>query len=125
LEYLFLKLFSFQEEDGQVVRIKEYEDTEFWKKLYFRSFEEMNFYINYLHKIGLIDANLIDLNEYDNPILENYYVTFSGLRKAIELQEDGKNSDKCFIAMAFKPETQKIRDAIKSALRETGFQPII
>jgi hypothetical protein len=47
-------------------------------------------------------------------------ITFQGLDKAIDLQESGKNSNLCFIAMSFKSETKPIREAFKSALLKTG-----
>lgn len=48
-----------------------------------------------------------------------------GLNKALELQDDGKNSNNCFIAMAFNDDTIPYRIAIKEALDNTGFKAII
>lgn len=125
LEALFLKLFSLQKEDGQRISIKsDYYKSTLWKILYFKSFNELNYYIKYLNEIGLIDAEFGNTKDNYGELV-SYRITFKGLNRAIELQESGQNSNLCFIAMSFKPETKPIREAIKSALKKTGFRPII
>lgn len=125
LDALFLKLFSYQKEDGQEIRLKsEFYNNSLWKILYFKSLNELNYYVQYLNEIGLIEASFGRTKDNYGE-LESYKITFQGLDKAIDLQESGENSNLCFIAMSFKPETKPIREAIKSALSKTGFRPII
>lgn len=125
LETLFLKLFSTQKEDGQKISVKsEYYNNTLWKTLYFKSLNELNYYVQYLNEIELIEAEF-GRTKNDFGQLLNYRVTFQGLNRAIELQESGANSNLCFIAMSFKPETRPIREAIKSALTKTGYRSMI
>ena len=125
LETLFLKLFSLQKEDGQKISLKsDYYKGILWKILYFKSLDELNYYIQYLNEIGLIEARFGNTKDNYGELI-NYRITFKGLNRAIELQESGQNSNLCFIAMSFKPETKPIREAIKLALKKTGYRPII
>lgn len=125
LENLFLKLFSFQEEDGEWKSFEsDYYDNILWKILYFKSRSELNYYTEVLDSNGLIEAKYN--NTLDRPgILEGYRITFEGLNWAIKLKEEGGNSNKCFVAMSFRAETANIRKAIKEALDATGYVPII
>ena len=125
LENLFLTLFSQQKEDGQVIQVKtDYYDHTFWKILFFKSVNELNYYVQYLHQEGVIEGEFCETIERYG-LLDKYRITFEGLKQAIELQEEGEFSDLCFIAMSFKNETKEIREAIKSAISKTGFRPII
>jgi nucleoside 2-deoxyribosyltransferase len=125
LEALFLKLFSLQKEDGQKISLKsDYYKNKLWITLYFKSLNELNYYVQYLNEIGLIEANFGRTKDNFGE-LENYRISFKGLNRAIELQEKGLNSNLCFIAMSFKSETKPIREAIRSALIKTGFRAII
>lgn len=125
LETLFLKLFSAQKEDGQRINLEaDYYKNVLWKILYFKSFSELNYYSQYLNETGLIEAKFGQTKDNFGELV-SYKITFQGLNRAIELQESGANSNLCFIAMSFKPETKPIREAIKAALSKTGFRPII
>lgn len=122
---LFLKLASFQKQDGYVVSIdRSYYEDILWKILYFKSLSEMNFYFNHISNIGLISANYYEA-QGSKISPKDYYVTINGLNELINLQESGSNSNKCFVAMAFRNETIEIRKAIKEAVFETGFIPIL
>jgi len=121
---LFEFYLNLQEEDGQVVKVDyKYLITLVWKKLYFKSYNELIYYTKYLDEIGLIKAGLFDYVNYIE--LKDFSITVEGLNYGIKLQSEGEKSNLCFIAMAFKPETSNIRNAIKEALIETGFQPIL
>jgi len=125
LEALFLKLFSFQDEDGQRIDIaSDYYDKILWKILYFKSLEELNYYAEVLNTRGLIEARF-DKTKFRPDLLESFRITFDGLSYAIKLSEEGDKSNKCFIAMSFREETVEIRNAIKSALDQTGFMPLL
>ena len=125
LENLFLKFFSYQKEDGEWIQFKsDYYDNLLWKLLYFKSLKELNYYVEVLDSRNLIEAKFSRTK--DRPgLLENFRITFEGLSYAIKLKDEGNKSNKCFVAMSFKPETIKIRTAIKEALEKTGFNPII
>lgn len=122
---LFLKLASYQKQDGYVVTIERnsYEE-DLWRILYFKSLSEMNFYFQHLHKIGLISANYYSAQgSIISP--KDYYITIDGLNELINIQESGHNSNNCFVAMAFRDDNLEIRQAIKEAITETGFVPIL
>jgi hypothetical protein len=125
LDSLFLKLFSFQKEDGQEITLKsDFYNNKLWKILYFKSLNELNYYVQYLNEIRLIEV-IFGRTKDNYGELESYKITFLGLTKAIDLQESGKNSNLCFIAMSFKQELKPFREAIKSALAKTGFRALI
>jgi hypothetical protein len=42
-------------------------------------------------------------------LLDNYRITIDGLKYYLKITTEGENSNKCFIAMSFKPETKEIR----------------
>ena len=52
-------------------------------------------------------------------------ITFTGLNYQIQLTESGTTSNNCFIAMSFGDGMTDFRDAIKAAIVETGFNPIL
>jgi hypothetical protein len=125
LENLFVKLFSVQEEDGKWINVdSELYNNILWKILYFKSFDELNYYFEVL-----IARNLIEPQFYrdlaNGKLLNKYRITFEGLNYAVKLREEGEKSNKCFVAMSFKPDTNGIRFAIKEAIQETGFVPIL
>jgi len=125
IEFLFLKLVSFQKEDGQWISLMpENYDNLFWKVLYFKSVTELNYYVEALAINGLIEAKF-DQSKDRFGFLYNYRITFNGLNHYLKITREGENSNKCFIAMSFKPETNEIRQAIKEALEETKFEPIL
>jgi hypothetical protein len=90
-------------------------------KNYFQNIKEAFFYIQ-----GLAEKDLISYDVFspDNSFLE-IRISHLGLNKAIELMEEGNKSNKCFIAMSFDPSTKPIREAIRAALKETGYEAII
>lgn len=118
MDNFFLFLFDKQTEDGKNIWIK-YRDEEFWLKNYFRTPEESAFYLEGLKEKGWINFN--------HTISSGFSIQIShlGLNKVLELQDYGKNSKNCFIAMAFNDETKPYREAIKVALKNTGFKIII
>jgi len=125
LDRLFLKLFSFQQEDGQMIQPAEgYFDNILWKILYFKSLDELNYYARVLSDRKLIEATFCRTMGRAG-LLETFRITFEGLSYEIKLKQEGDKSNKCFIAMSFKNETSEIRSAIKKALNLTGFVPIL
>ena len=71
---------------------------------------------------GLIDSHS---NIIPNRPIASIGITHLGLNKAIELMEEGEKSKKCFIAMSFDPSTKPAREAIRQALKHTGYEAII
>lgn len=125
IEQLFVKLISYQKEDGQWIDLKSDDyDNLIWKLLYFKSVNELNYYVEALANNGLIEAKFNQTK--DRPeLLYRYRITFEGLNYYLKITTEGENSNKCFIAMSFKPETKEIRQVIKEALEETDFDPIL
>jgi hypothetical protein len=120
MDYLFLNLFDRQKMDGDVFEIK-IDDERLWVTNYFKAPEECMFYINALHRSGLIQYS-------PDPRISmqgHVFITIEGLQKAVNLREFGKDSKKCFVAMAFNDQTINYREAIKSALNANGYVPII
>jgi hypothetical protein len=121
---LFQKYLGMQQEDGQIVETEDgYFEGLIWKELFFKSYKELIYYTSYLDKQGLINAIFVDYGS--GYILQKFSITVEGLNYGIKLFSEGEKSNLCFIAMAFKPETSNIRDAIKEALIDTGFKPIL
>src|SRR5690606_35541002 len=103
--------YKMQKEDGQWVK---YDLPRSWQSWYFKSQKQAEFYIQHLHTEKLVhfDAG-------------NYLITYAGLEYAIKLETEGSKSKKCFVAMSFNENTKPIREAIRVALKSTGYEAII
>lgn len=124
-DMLFSSLFSFQKEDGEWVLMDDVDqDKLLWKKIYFKSRNELEFYTQSLIEHGLIEVIRKDLTKDEAAEVVKYRITLVGLKYYFDLQASGSNSRNCFIAMAFRDETKDTREAIRAALEETGFYPI-
>ncbi len=122
LNSLLLKLYSLQNQDGEEIEVHSANKLDNLSlELFFKSKGELSFYAKSLMEKGFIIGKFS--NGYEHLIF--YKITIDGLSKVIELQTEGENSNLCFVAMSFKEETVPIREAIKSALKNTGFRPII
>ena len=117
---LLFKLYDKQKKEGEIIRFGELFDLNFVNSLYFRDSEECNFYVQVLDNAGLI----VSENNYDGYCIQ-YNITFNGLNKIFESLENGKNSNNCFIAMSFGDSMIEIRTAIKEAVCDTGFNPLL
>ena len=120
MNHLFLNLFNLQKTDGEIIKINLREE-QFWVRNYFRSMEECKFYMDGLVENGLIHFDFAGYANTPSKIT----ITHSGLNKAVELSEEGNNSNSCFIAMAFSEEMSPYREAIKKALKTTGYDVVI
>ncbi len=116
---LLLNLFKMQSADGEQMMLN-LNGENIWMKNYFRTVAECIFYFDALKKEDLISYNNIDVNKH-----AGIRFTLKGLNKAIQLTEEGNNSNKCFVAMAFDDTTKQYREAIKKALAKTDFKIII
>ena len=70
----------------------------------------------------LEENKLIDIRKYENFCIVTLLP--SGWKRVDELQQHRK-SDTVFIAMSFAPDMSEIREAIKQAITDNGFQPCI
>jgi hypothetical protein len=119
LDNLFLQLYKLQVFAGEQVSIDFTADSVFWNKYYFDTLDELELYFKALVERGLIE----DVGSTKDSI--GYRLTFHGLNEHVNLFEQGFNSNKVFIAMAFHSKTNEIRDAIKRAIIATGYEPVI
>ena len=121
LDKLFLEVFKLQKSEGERFFVGDHLFNEtFWSKLYFKNINECNFYLKTLAEYGLIE---VELNS--SGAVQYVTITFKGLNYQIEITESGDNSNNCFVAMSFGQNMTEIREAIKLAIIETGFQPIL
>lgn len=124
LENLFFNLAKLQTEEGEKVDVYYlYWEQNEWQKLYFKSASECTFYLNHLEAEGLV--NLEKSLAIEGFRMSTFNITFNGLSTLIKITEEGEKSNKFFIAMSFNNSMMETRNAIKSALDETGFEPII
>lgn len=125
MESLFFELFSYQKEDGEWIAIsmKDF-DNQLWKELYFKSVNELSYYMEVLEKNELIETKYIS-TKFNALHFDSYRMTFKGLNHYVKITNEGEKSNKCFVAMSFKPETKEIRQAIKDALDEAHFEPVL
>lgn len=114
LENFFLQIFKTQKIDGESLEI-DVDSEKIWARNFFKNPEECHFYLDGVREQGWIKP------EHKG----SWKITHLGLNAAIQLQNEGTNSNKCFIAMAFNDEMSEYRNAIKKALNKTGFEPII
>lgn len=124
IAHLLSYLHSLQDYEGSEIKYPDNEDREdLAKRLYFKNYNEMVFYLFTLYKQGLIDG--IDASSKDGKDLISIRLTYEGLAKVIELNESGVQSNKCFVAMSFSENQKDTRNSIKQAIIETGFDPIL
>ena len=119
--YLLQNLLKLQKVDGERLYINLMEDK-FWVSNYFKNREECYFYLEGLDKSSLI--KLIDIGYGDRAVA--FHITHEGLANASVTKDTmSSNSKDCFVAMSFDTNVNKYRGAIKSALKRTGYYPII
>jgi hypothetical protein len=118
LDFLYSKL-NFT---GQIIELKkdDIEKSQSWRKFYLKNAAEFQFYIEYLR-----DENLIKyLNTKDG--FSALTLTIDGISRISQLHSREK-SNYCFVAMSFDKTIldTAFEKAIKPALIDTGFKPII
>lgn len=118
LEYLY----SLTSYDGEIIDLDIYDimqKEQLSKKLFFSDDLEVPFYVDVLESLGLIKN---EKYAGGNSVLS---LTVDGLSKIINIIES-KNSRYCFVAMSFSQELMIVFDeAIKPAIIENGFEPVI
>ncbi len=121
LDKLLLYLNDLQTHEGEEFNMfKYFTKNEFANQLYFKNRDELNYYLKTLHESNLINAIFSDGGI---GYCARFNFTFEGIIKAIELQEEGKHSNNCFIAMSFNnaEEIKGIRNAIKEVVEDLNF----
>jgi nucleoside 2-deoxyribosyltransferase len=117
-------LHSLQEYEGSNINFpKNEENQQLANRLYFKKYQEMSFYLFTLKDKGLIDG--IDSSSKEGKSLVAIKLTYEGLSKVIELNENGTQSDRCFIAMSFSSNQNERRINIKNAITDAGYTPIL
>lgn len=119
---LLMYLHSLQEYEGSPISFSS-ENEITARKLYFKNYKELVFFIYTLQDQGLIGFK--GSKTSDSIHIRQVNLTYEGLTKVIELAESGNKSKRCFIAMSFSPEATEIRDAIKEVINILGFIPIL
>jgi len=116
LDSLFNYIFRLQNYEGEIIESFYYDDTNnLWQKFFMRNSEELEFYFKYLFK-----------QEFLKGVRNRITITFEGLEYIIKLNEEGRLSKNCFIAMSFNDTEKPIyTEGILPALIETGYEPII
>lgn len=124
ISYLLTYLHSLQKYEGSQIEFPNNEDRQVLaKRLYFRNYSEMVFYLFTLYHQGLISGT--DASSHDGIDFIGIELTFNGLSRVIELNESGKESDKCFVAMSFSKDLSSTRESIKSAIDQAGYKSIL
>ncbi len=102
------------------------DDNVFIISNYLKNVYEFNVYFKALVNESLVDDLLTESSSFDETLnnTNDFRITYQGLIYLKNLSVDGFISNKCFVAMAFQDETKPIREAIRSALLSTGFEPI-
>ena len=95
-------------------------------RLGFSRIEELILFLRAIIKDGLI----IDLHSRGDVSKEfgmpsNLMLSYSGLKYCLSLLNSGKNSTRCFVAMAFKDDMECFyNEGIVKAIQTTGFHPV-
>ena len=124
INYLLNHLHSLQDYEGSRIDFpKNEENQDLANRLYFKNYQEMAFYLFTLKNKGLING--LDVSTRDGSGLAGIKLTYEGLSKVIELSENGTHSDRCFVAMSFSASQNETRIAIKKAIRDAGYDPVL
>jgi nucleoside 2-deoxyribosyltransferase len=117
LEYLH----SLASYDGEYIEIDllESHQKNVWKKMFFSSIAELDFYID-----SLKEKNWVEVFNDGGPFIR-VQLTLSGLTE-VGTYLESKNSNICFVAMSFDSALMEVyTNAIQPAIIETGFLPFI
>lgn len=107
-----------QDFDGELVDISN-KLEHIWNYNYFKNSDECKLYFETMEK-----SNFLTLYNPQDEII-TFRFTYEGLNYLVKISDESFISKKCFIAMAFDDETKRVREAIKQAILDTGFDPII
>jgi len=126
LENLFLFFIKSRRYDGEPFKFADnFFNEKIWRQFYFKTQQETIFYFKVLHEKGLIKGVFSGFSFDNLEKILSLEITYKGLEESIKMEQEGESSKKCFIAMSFASDKMEIRKAIKEAVTETGFEPII
>ncbi len=117
LDKLIRYLYDLQNYDGEIVTVDSF--NKIWNYNYFKNGHESLLYFNTLHENKYLHV-VQNING-----VTTFKFNFEGLNYLIKISDESFISKKCFVAMAFDDETSSIRVAIKRAILDSRFDPII
>lgn len=117
-------LHSLQEFEGSYLNWPNNENKDdLAKKLYFKNYQELTFYLFTLKEQGFING--IDTTSKLGANLVSIRITYEGLAKVIQINESGLKSNRCFVAMSFSESQVSTRTAIRTAISNCNFDAIL
>lgn len=124
IENLLNYLHSIQSYEGARIRFPEMDRGVLSRSLYFKNYQELGFYLATLIELGFITGAE---RKFQGGVIEivNINLTYAGLSKILEIQENGSHSNNCFIAMSFSSNLNHLREKIKESIINTGYRPIL
>lgn len=122
LNNLFKFLVKLQGYDGEYIRLEKIEEFE-WHKLFFKDIKEFSFYLQSLENHSFIRI----MRHLNNGLPIGYELTYEGLKYDVYLNDFGKESKNCFVAMSFDNEDLEsiYKNAFVPILESFGFNPIL
>lgn len=121
---LLFKLYDYQKYDGQPVHSNQLGDPDAFMILVFlKNQGEFDFYFEALIKENYIESRRV--SGIGVRTIRDYSITMDGLKYLMDLEKEGPLSLNCFVAMSFDDNLSNIRNAIKEAVFDTGFKPIL
>lgn len=120
LEFIFNAMFKAQTYNGAYIDYPTF-FSQNKNKFYLKDEDEFFFYYESLLDQGLLKA----FDHRPGAAPSAFKISYSGFDYAMKLLDEGLSSNNCFVAMSFRPGMEAARQAIKEALVETGFTPII
>ena len=123
--YSLLRYLHFlQQFEGAQINWPDDEDRQdLAKRLYFKNYQELVFYLFTLYEQDLMDGR--DATTNDGADLIGIRLTYEGLAKVIEINESGTQSNRCFVAMSFSDSQCDTRNAIRIAIKNCDFDAIL
>ncbi|MEL6867918.1 MAG: hypothetical protein AAFP19_26065 [Bacteroidota bacterium] len=119
-ENLLLTIMDYESYAGEKIDVGIFLQKHPIETFYLKNYHEMRFYLNSLMNKGYLVSKTPE-----GSMPTSFQLTYDGLFYGMALQEAGSQSKKCFIAMSFGEAMGPIREAIKKACIDTGFQPVL
>jgi nucleoside 2-deoxyribosyltransferase len=85
-----------------------------------KNYQEANFYFDSLVEQGLATRE----QSFTGSRLPRFKITANGWKELSRIEQSGSESSNAFIAMAFSPDRNPFKEAIKTAVKNAGYIPI-